>query len=720
MKNFTNFISINSRLLALAVLLILYIVPIKAYSAPFSSCPSEAFLVQDTVAKIYGVELATGHYQELSNSMGTSGKLNALAFNFHDKYLYAWSYQHVAPVRIDDQYQVTALPVTNLSTVNFYIGDIAINENIYYVYRRGAAYGLYAISLDPASPNYLVANRIIDGSSLYLKIYDLAFHPDNGLAYSVNNKGILYSIDVSTGVAVNMGNVGVSGTFGAVYFDVDGKLYISRNNDGNIFQVDIDSLLPTAVMFAQGPSSSNNDGARCALAAVLPVDVATIDFGDAPASYGTSAADNGARHNTAGSLLYMGASVDAEFDSHQFPLSDDAAGDLDQLNVVIDDEDGVQFVTAIEVDSAALLQLTASATGYVNAWIDFDLSGDFSDQEQIIASHYVVAGSNTISYTIPTWAEVGSTWARFRLSSTQVVTPVGGVSDGEVEDYLVDVVDPNITITYYPSADGWSTIAFEDNWPLTGDYDFTDLVINYRLTQYARNDGVIRVKIEGQIAAVGGSYHSGFAFRLPTVLRQEIEEDNIRYHINNQLRSGSPLEEGRDEAILVLADDLWQFVSAGENCIYYRTEPGCGSNIQMTFAMTVPISSPIESEDMPSFPYDPFLFATNGYDRGYVFGEGPGRPYEIHLAGQAPTEAFRTDFYNRGDDASDASQDKYFVDSNGMPWAINVPVEWQHPVEYMDIIYAYPQLPSYISSGGLTDTQWYLIENANIQNIFVD
>jgi LruC domain-containing protein len=140
----------------------------------------------------------------------------------------------------------------------------------------------------------------------------------------------------------------------------------------------------------------------------------------------------------------------------------------------------------------------------------------------------------------------------------------------------------------------------------------------------------------------------------------------------------------------------------------------------MTFAMTVPISSPIESEDMPSFPYDPFLFATNGYDRGYVFGEGPGRPYEIHLAGQAPTEAFRTDFYNRGDDASDASQDKYFVDSNGMPWAINVPVEWQHPVEYMDIIYAYPQLPSYISSGGLTDTQWYLIENANIQNIFVD
>ena len=99
MKIFTDFISINSRLLALAVLLILYIMPIKAFSSPFSSCPSEAFLVQDTVAKIYGVELATGHYQELSNSMGTSGKLNALAFNFHDKYLYAWSYEHVAPVK---------------------------------------------------------------------------------------------------------------------------------------------------------------------------------------------------------------------------------------------------------------------------------------------------------------------------------------------------------------------------------------------------------------------------------------------------------------------------------------------------------------------------------------------------------------------------------------------------------------------------------------------
>ena len=41
--------------------------------------------------------------------MGTTNKLNALAFNFHDQYLYAWSSEYSEPVRIDNTYQVKAL-----------------------------------------------------------------------------------------------------------------------------------------------------------------------------------------------------------------------------------------------------------------------------------------------------------------------------------------------------------------------------------------------------------------------------------------------------------------------------------------------------------------------------------------------------------------------------------------------------------------------------------
>ena len=61
------------------------------------------------MATLYGVQLATGQYQQLSNTMGTTNKLNALAFNFHDQYLYAWSSEYSEPVRIDNTYQVKAL-----------------------------------------------------------------------------------------------------------------------------------------------------------------------------------------------------------------------------------------------------------------------------------------------------------------------------------------------------------------------------------------------------------------------------------------------------------------------------------------------------------------------------------------------------------------------------------------------------------------------------------
>lgn len=679
----------------------------------FTACPTEAFLIQDTVATLYGVELATGQYQQLSNSMGTTNKLNAIAFNFHDQYLYAWSYEFKQPVRINNSYQVTPLPLSGLSDVSFYVGDISIAENIYYVYRPGSTHGLYKISLDSASPTYLQANRVIDGGALNLRIFDMAFHPHNSFAYSVDREGDLYRINVADGTASVISNVGETGVFGAVYFDVDENLYISRNNDGKIFRINTTQASPSAELFAYGPSSSNNDGARCALAPVIATDTATIDFGDAPASYGSLAEDNGARHSTENNSLFMGASVDAEFDSYQFPLSDDETDGND-------DEDGVSFVTGMEVGNAASLQIQSSASAYINAWVDFDGNGVFGTDEKIINAHPVSQGANTISYNVPVWAETGSTWARFRLSSTAEIGPTGGVSDGEVEDYNVDITEANVTVRYYPSASGWATIAFEDNWPLIGDYDFNDFVMNYRISEYLKNEEVIRVKLEGQLVAVGAKYHNGFAFHLPGIDRARIDENAIRYTINDVLQNSSPLEAQREQAIVIIANDVWDFVSAGENCKYHRTEPGCGSKIQMRFSMTLPMADAIPEQQMPEFPYDPFLFATNGYEHGYVFGLPPGRAYEIHLPDKAPTEAFRVDFFNRGDDKSQPENQRYFVNENGMPWVINIGVEWKYPVEYMDVVYAYPLFPSFIENQGLINQDWYILDNANVNNVFFD
>ena len=170
-----------------------------AHAGPFSQCPENAFLVQTNVAKLYSVNLATGFYELLSEDMATSGKLNAMGYNFHDDYLYAYSYEYQTIVRIGDDYQVEALSVSGFPNTSFYVGDISLSENYYYLYRPGSNFGLYRVNLNEEASDYLTTERIINGSALNLAIYDFSFHPESGLLYSVNSQGDLVQINPETG-----------------------------------------------------------------------------------------------------------------------------------------------------------------------------------------------------------------------------------------------------------------------------------------------------------------------------------------------------------------------------------------------------------------------------------------------------------------------------------------------------------------------------------------
>lgn len=676
------------------------------HAQQFEQCPTEAFLIQDKVANLYGVQLATGYYEKLTPNNWDQKKMNALAFNIHDSYLYAYNYHYGTIVKISDEYQLSPIQITNLPNIGFYIGDIALNENAYYLYRPGSSYGLYRISLDQGSDDYREAIKVADGRELSLAIFDLAFHPTDGFAYSVDKWGNLWRIDVAQGAAEKLSNVGKSGTFGAVYFDNLGNLYISRNSDGNIFRINTNWDYPVAEFFAYGPSSNNNDGARCALAPIVSTDAPTTDFGEAPDSYGTSINNNGARHDQGDGILFLGDLIVFEPNAY-------ATNGNNQ-----NDNDGIDFVTGIEIAKTGIVEVTSSGEGYLNAWLDSDKDGEFDNDEQIITEQLVSEGTNIISYDVPSWASSGDTWSRFRLSSQESLSPVGGVSDGEVEDYKVNIAEQDVSSSYYPSQQTWATLAFEDNWPLVGDYDMNDLIVQYRLASFEAAERLLRINIEGQIVAMGASYHNGFAFRIPGLQSKDVDTSRLIFKINGVVQDITPLEQGREEAIFIIANDLWEYITAGEDCKYYRTEAGCGSNIQMTFSLEIPMQSNVNSQNISSFPYDPFIFATEGFERNYLFGEPPGRRFEIHLKNQSPTEAFQANFLNRGDDNSDESNGVYFVNENGMPWAINIPYEWKYPLEYMDIKYAYPDFHEFVASSGQSKLDWFTIENAEVKNLF--
>lgn len=159
-----------------------------------------------------------------------------------------------------------------------------------------------------------------------------------------------------------------------------------------------------------------------------------LDFGDAPESYSTLLADDGARHAATGPQL--GATRDSENDGAP---SSNAAGDGS-------DEDGVLFgaIGAGSPGAAVNIELVGASQARIDAWIDFDRNGNWDASEKILSDFLVNESMQTINYDLPADLMTGDAYARVRISSAGGLGPNGIAADGEVEDYVVSVVAPPI------------------------------------------------------------------------------------------------------------------------------------------------------------------------------------------------------------------------------------------------------------------------------------
>ncbi len=157
---------------------------------------------------------------------------------------------------------------------------------------------------------------------------------------------------------------------------------------------------------------------------------AARDFGDAPAPYPTSVAEDGARH-APGGAVWLGAAPGMEWDAAR-----NAAASADTA------EDGAtQTVPLIPGQSGQFL-VNASAFCFLNGWIDFNQDGDWSDTgERVATDHPLAAGVNLFSLTVPAGAVIGeNAYARFRVAGAPGLGLTGSAPDGEVEDYRLDIV----------------------------------------------------------------------------------------------------------------------------------------------------------------------------------------------------------------------------------------------------------------------------------------
>jgi GEVED domain len=142
------------------------------------------------------------------------------------------------------------------------------------------------------------------------------------------------------------------------------------------------------------------------------------------------------------------------------------------------DEDGVVFLNPVLVGTQAWVNVVLTSptgTGKLDAWLDFDQSGVWDAGEKVFNNLALVSGLNTLSFSVPTNASVGPTFARFRLSSAGGLLPSGAASDGEVEDYQVilrqyrpstNIVITNIVLTASNATVYWTAETNVHYWLL--------------------------------------------------------------------------------------------------------------------------------------------------------------------------------------------------------------------------------------------------------------
>ena len=179
-----------------------------------------------------------------------------------------------------------------------------------------------------------------------------------------------------------------------------------------------------------------------------------LDFGDAPEpNYPTTSGSNGASH-VLGTSVYLGSCVDSESDGQPSAAADGDDTSAGGMTIGVcatpgDDEDGVNLPSALVTGETALIDVTANAACLLNAWIDWNGDGDWNDAgEQIFTNQLVAAGLNNLMVSVPSGATAGTTFARFRCSTQPGLAPTGLASDGEVEDYRINIESPTPTPTY--------------------------------------------------------------------------------------------------------------------------------------------------------------------------------------------------------------------------------------------------------------------------------
>jgi len=251
-------------------------------------------------------------------------------------------------------------------------------------------------------------------------------------------------------------------------------------------------------------------------------------------------------------------------------------------------------------------------------------------------------------------------------------------------------------INYAPAQGIWGTLAFEDLWPKTGDYDMNDLVVNYSYAYISNaSNNIVEMKCSYAVQAAGATYSNGFGVQFPFA-PSAIQSITGQKLTNNYITtSANGTEAGQTYAVIVPFDNSLDLIHNVGNASFVNTLIASPKVTGDTAVVDILFSSPQAAATVGTMPYNPFVISQMH------------RTVEIHLAGNAPTDKADKTLFGTGNDNSSVSAGRYYQSASNWPWGINFAQGFNYPVEQAAINTAYLHFLDWAQSGGTTYTDWY-------------
>lgn len=329
-------------------------------------------------------------------------------------------------------------------------------------------------------------------------------------------------------------------------------------------------------------------------------------------------------------------------------------------------------------------------------------------------------GTTTIQYTVSDLASLTSSAYIIVTVDPQIIIDVDNDGAPDAIDEFPN--DANRAFNNYFPTTGYSTLMFEDLWPYIGDFDFNDLVVDYKYNTITNaSNQVVEVKYTFVTRCVGGGLHNGFGFQLDNVVPGKISSvSGTRASGASWLSNASNgTENGQTYANVIVFDDAYKIMPwPGLNHFVnvYADAPFVMPDTNLVIVKFIengvlPSGGALSINNLPSSAFNPYLITGDEGSNDQI------RSKEIHLSNHPPSSKMSNDYWGTADDNSSPSAGRYYKDIRNRPWALEVNGTMPYMLEKNDISEGYNYFLDWATSNGTTHTDWYMNTNGYRNNI---